>query len=111
MNNHTKPLPPFGLFVAMGYLPSIFSLLFILILILITLFILFMKHKSSHAFDEHEIRSEESASANELKSLEFYRSKQYSSTSNNQQQTSMTSFQIDIDEQTTCSTTDLLSRK
>ncbi|CAF3007836.1 unnamed protein product [Rotaria socialis] len=111
MNNHTKSLPPFGLFVAMGYLPSIFSLLLILILILITLFILFMKHKTSRAFDENEIRSDDSASANELKSLEFHRSKQYSSTSNNQQQTSMTSFQTDIDEQTTRSTIDLLSAK
>ncbi|CAF2562047.1 unnamed protein product [Rotaria sp. Silwood2] len=111
MNNHTKSIPPFGLFISMGHLTSIFSLLCILILILIALFIIFIKQKDSYVSDEHELPSDMSTSINERKSLDYRRSKQYSSTSNNQQYPSISSFQIEIDEQNTRSTTNLLSSK
>ncbi|CAF1219253.1 unnamed protein product [Rotaria sordida] len=111
MNNHTKSILPFGLFISMGHLTSIFSLLCILILILIILFLIFIKQKDNYISDEHELPSDMSTNINERKSLEFHRSKKYSSTSNNQQYPSISSFQIEIDEHNIRSTTNLLSSK
>lgn len=111
MNNQTESLLPYGVFVAMGYLPSIFSLLFILIVILITLFILFFKQKKNNSFDEHGSRNDETSSGVERKSFQLRRSKKYSATSTTQEGPSTNSFQLDIDEQNTRSTLNLLSPK
>ena len=106
MNNQTKSISSSGFVISIGYLASIFSLLFILILILITLFLLFTKQKHSSVFDEHELPSGISSSTNERKSFQFRQSKQYSST-----YPSSTSFQMDLDDQNTRSTSNLLSTK
>lgn len=109
MNNQTKSIPsPSGLSLSIGHLASIFSLLFILIIILITLFLFFTKNKYNYGFDEEELSTN---GGNERKSFEFRQTKQYSSTMNSGLYPSTSSFQMDIDEQNTRSTINLLSPK
>jgi hypothetical protein len=112
MNNHTKSVPPLpGLSISMGYFASILCLLFILLLILLTLFLLFTKHQDNSVFDEHDLSDDMSTNANERKSFPTQQSKQYLSTIDSQQYPSINSFQMDIHEQNTRSTIDLLSSK
>jgi len=111
MNNQTKSISPPVVIISLGHLASILSLLFILIIILVTLFLLFTKQKNHCVFDEYELPSEITASANERKSFQFRQSKRYLSTTNTQSYPSISSFQMDIDEQNTRSTINLLSSK
>ncbi len=111
MNNQTtKSIAPHGLVISLGHLASIFSLLFILILILITLFFLFTKRKNNCAFDDNERPSGMRTSASERKSFPFRRSRQYSSMSG-QSNPSISSFRMDIDDQHTRSNINLISSK
>jgi len=110
MNNQTKSIisPPV-IVISLGHLASILSLFLILIIILVTLFLLFTKKRNNFSFDENELPSEISISANERKSFQFRQFKQYLSTTNTQSYPSISSFQMDIDEQNTGSTINLLS--
>jgi len=111
MNNQTKSISSSEFVIPLGHLAAIFSLLCILILILITLFLLFTKQKNNCVFDEDEVPSGMGTSANERKSFQFRQPKQYSSTISSQPYPSTSSFQMDIDEQNTRSTINLLSSK
>ena len=112
MNNQTsKSISSHGLIISLGHLASIFSLLFILILILITLFLLFAKQRNNCVFDDNELPSGMSTSASERKSFPFRQSRQYSSTTNARGNVSISSFRMDVDDQNTRSTINLLSSK
>jgi hypothetical protein len=101
-------ISPTVLSFSMGHLTAIFCLLFIVILILTILFFLFITQKDKPFFNEHELQSDMSTSFNERKSFQHGRFKQYSSTINNP---SISSFQMDTDDQNTRSTMNLLSSK
>ena len=112
MNNQTKSSPQHpGLFTSMGHFTSILCLLFILTLILFTLFLLFTKHKDNTIFNENESADDISTNTNERKSITSRQSRQYSSTINSQQYPSFNSFRMDIDEPNTRSSVNLLASK
>ena len=99
--------------ISIGHLASIFSLLLILLLILLTLFFLFNKQKNQSPINEQDLPSGLSTSYNEYRTFSFRRSRQYSSTTTTagQNNPSINSFAMDIDDQNTRSTMNLLSKK
>jgi len=106
----TSSLPP-ELFFSLGRLAAISSLLFIVILVFIIIFLLFYHQRYTSNFGEHELRSETDPTENKI--VEFSNLKQYTSTDNNHQlmTTSMNLSQIDINDQKTRSTINLISSK
>jgi 4-hydroxybenzoate polyprenyltransferase len=111
MNNQTKSILPHVLAISMGHLAAILSLLFILMLILLTLCLLFTKRKRNSISNENELSSQASTSINERRSFPFRRSRRYSSTMNSGTYTPNNSFQLDIDEQNTRSSMNLIPSK
>ncbi len=98
MNNQTMTLLPTELFFSLSRLAAIFSLLFIVVLVLITIFLLFYQQRNTSVYDEHELASETGPTATENTTLELTNVKQYDN-------------QSEIDEETIQSTADLISSK
>jgi hypothetical protein len=102
MNNQTMALLPTELFFSLSRLAAIFSLLFIAILVLITIFLLFNQQRNASIYDEHELASETGPTATENTTLELTNVKQYDN---------MNAFQSEIDEEKIQSTANLISSK
>jgi len=113
VNNQTMSYLPAELFFSMGRLAAILSLLFIVIIVLIIIFLLFFQQKNTSQFDEHELYSETDPTIIENRILELSNFKQYASidNTNHLKSSSINSSRIDINEQKTRSTINLISSK
>lgn len=99
---------PTELLFSMGRLTAILSLLLIVILILLVIFLLFFHQRHICEYDENDQPNEVDPTLSENKQLELATFQQYSSTDNNPT-SSINSTNINMNEQMSHSTSNLIS--
>lgn len=109
MNNQTLSLVPNGLFLVMGYLAAISSLLFMTIFVVLIIFLVIFRPRTKYLHDEDEFQSETNLTVSENETHELGNDKKWDINQSTTLSTCMNSSQLDFDELKTRSTTNLIS--
>lgn len=109
LNNETISSMPNEFIFAMGYLIAISSLLFMTILVLVIIFLLLFQQRDQFFIDQTELKSDTDLSVTESQAFELEHCKCCISNPLVALSTTTSSCQLDIDEQKTESTINLVS--